>query len=186
MKKKLVFTLLATAIILTGCSSKEATTPTEKETFDFTVTEFVDTFDDVYNIDLTSMTTIDAEEKGTKIASYTCDVASESGKLLHYMVHYNEATKNVSYISFFFDKTIGDMEEALTLYYTHIGAIAEIIEPTINVGEIFSEISNVNGINEGTDGWATYEAEEFYMSAHCDDTYFDAYFIPIETYLKGE
>lgn len=186
MKKKLVFTFLATVIILTGCSSKEATTPAEKETFDFTVSEFTKTLENVYDIDLSPMTTIDAEEKGTKIASYTCDTGTDSAKLIHYMVHYNEATDNVSYISFFFDKNIGDVEKALTLYYTHVGAIAGIIEPTVNIGEIISEIGALLGDDEDITDWGTYKTDQFFLSASCDDTYYRAYFIPIETYLKGE
>ena len=157
----------------------------ETECFDVTVTEFADTLEYVCGANLLPIADIDAKERGTKIATYTCSTGNDGEKLIHYMVHYDETTENVSYISFFFEKNIADIEKTLTLYYTHIGAIAKIIEPTVDIGAIYDEISNVNGINEGLDGWATYKTEEFYMSASCDDTYFHANFTPIETYLKG-
>jgi hypothetical protein len=180
MKKRFIITMLLVALVLTGCSSKGED---KKERFDATVTELVETLNSKYVIGLTPVMVIDAEEKGTKIASYTCPIGNS--KNIHYMVHYDETTDNVSYISFFFDKNIGDIKKALTYYYIHIGAIAEIIEPTVDIGAIYDEISNVNGVNEGFDGSATYKTEEFYMSASCDDTYFHANFTPIETYLKG-
>lgn len=150
------------------------------ECFDFTNTEFITLLNEKYDIGLNSVTVIDSKEKGSKIATYTCDAGNDIDEMVHYSVQYDEITDNVSYISFFFDKNIDDVEEALTLYYTHIGAIAKTIEPTVDIGAIYDEI--INGFKG--DNFAIYEGVNFGLNAMCDDEYYHASFAPLEN-VKG-
>ena len=183
MKKLLA--LIMIFVLFFGCGTQEA--KQEKETaetvqyFDFTVSEFEEGMLEL-GVDLLSVTTIDAEESGEKISTYIFSTENDDSETgLHYQVNYNDATKKVSYISFFFGKGfMGDITKALTRYYYHINAIAGIINPNVDEDKLFESISNIDGLNEGIDGSTVYETENFKLFASCDDKYFNASFWGVE------
>jgi hypothetical protein len=189
MKRFLTCALLISTISFSGCGAEVSgrTIKEEKtiEYFDFTVNEFVNELSSSYLIDLDLFKTIDDETE--KISSYTYMVDNDIDNMMHYQVSYDDTTEKVSHIIFSFNKDfMGDITSAYTYFFYHIGAISEIIDPDIDIDEVYNEISNVNG-NEAN-SVELYENEEMCLIASCNDTQFTASFLPIEAinHTKGD
>ena len=180
MKKGFIITMLASAILLTGCSTKGEIV--EKEYFDFTPTEIVSELEDCL-IDFTPMAVVDNKEKAEKIAtcSSITDVFNTNkddiDAMIHYQFNYDDETHKVSYISFFLDR---NSAKAAERYLYHLDTIATIIDPNVNTDDIFDAIEK--GFNEFD--FAIYEGENFELYATRSGEYFNVSFRPIET-TKG-
>lgn len=176
--KKVFAILLAFVLIFSLCSCGEKSQAKEEPTayFPFTVSWFTNVFENEYGINLTPIRTIDTDDGG-KISTYTCNTEIEYN-YVHYSVSHDAATNKVSFISFDFDKSKRDMTGNLTLYYIHIGVIAEIINPAVDLDALYEAIINVNGENEGADEMAIYQTDEFNILATCYGDYFSASFVP--------
>ena len=177
--KKLLITFMAMVMMISvaGCSTQ---TPTqEQKAFDITINELVDRLDAECMIDLTPVTVIE-DKDGSKIATYTFSTENDSiDTSMHYQIDYDDTTKKVSYINFFFSKNfMGDVTNAHTRYLYHISAIAEILSPDINIDALYDEINTVNGTNENSSEIS--ENDTFTLFAYCSEEYFNASFRPIE------
>lgn len=185
MKKRVIISLLAAVLLLTGCNTKGEIVKKEEEKlyFDFSHTEIVSNLEE-YLIDFTARGIVDGEVKAEKIATYTSitDVfnadKNDVDAMIHYLFTYDDTTKKVSYISFFMDR---NATKAAERYLYHITAIAECIEPNINSDDIFKVIEN--GFNEYD--FAIYEGKTFELNVSRSEEFFNASFTPIKN-TKGE
>lgn len=191
MKRFLTSLILISVVSFSGCSSDVSTNNAKEETtieyFDFTNKELVNELETSWLIDLDLFSVVDDEDGKSKIASYTFATENDIDTMMHYQVSYDDITEKVSHIYFFFDKDfMGDITSAYTYFFYHIGAISEIIDPDIDIDEVYNEISNVNG-NEAN-SVELYKNEEFCLIASCDNTRFSASFLPIEAinHTKGD
>lgn len=184
MKKGFIITLLLTAIVLTGCSSKGEIKTEEAKTeyFDFSPTEIVNSLEEL-EIDFIPMGVIDSEEKTEKIATYSSvtDVFNHNkddiDAIIHYIITYDDTTNKVSKISFFFNR---HSTLARWRYLLHLKSIAEYINPNTNWDDISNAIEK--GFNEND--YAIYRGENFELYATLSDAYLNASFQPTET-TKG-
>lgn len=173
MKKRFIITLLVSALVFTGCGTKNEEEKTQY--FDFTKNEIVNELEE-WLIDYTLITIIDYEET-EKIATYTCgsDVITITNGvddgLLHYKFVYNDETNKVSSISFFLEE---DIEQSRARYLYHISSISQSIDPNVNIDEIYDTVKD--GLNG--EGFAIYNSENFILHASKSDDYFNAHFKP--------
>lgn len=174
MKKLLCVMSLAVVVLFAACGTSEKDPVLF---FDFTKTELVSGLSD-WGIALTPLFTLDDEESGGKIATYTFSTENDTtDTAMQYQVHYDETTEKVSYIYFSFDKSfMGEISSARTRFKYHISAISQIINPSADIDEIYAKISNANG---DSGGLSVYQSEEFSLFASCTDTYFTASFRPL-------
>lgn len=178
MKKKIIVILLASAVILAGCSSTKEVAKSI-ETFDFTPAEMTDELKTNRLIDFTAFDVVDTEEKAEKIATFGSitdifnDDNGDTDAMIHYSFTYDSTTYNTSCISFFMDR---NSTAAAERYLYHIYSIASCIDPSANTEEISSAIEN--GFNDN--GFAIYKGKNFVLNASRSEKYFSANFTPIE------
>lgn len=178
MKRIVLLVMVILTVSLTGCGTKAE--GAKSACFDFTVTELFDYLEGC-GINADNPMVIDMED-GSKLASFyymTDNDTTESQ--MHYSIVYDSETDCVYSISFFFGKDfMGDLTSAITRYYYHIYAIAEQIEPAIDVETISDTIQETMRLTDWQDGSVIYESDTFCLFASCSEDYFDAYFTPIE------
>lgn len=185
MKKGFIISMLATAVVLTGCNApkEEAKDYIKKAAFDFTPAEIVDTLR-VEEIEFTPMAVVDSKEKDEKIAAYSSltDVFNTDkeniGAMIHYQFTYDDTTYKVSRIHFFFDRY---STLATFRYLYHIKSIANYIDPNTNWDDISATIDK--GFNDYD--FAIYEGENFEIYASRSDEILSVSFAPNEN-TKGE
>lgn len=178
--------LLVSAIIITGCGTKNEGVKAETKTeyFDFTESEMVDKLSTDWLIDFTPIAVVDNKEKTGKIASYTAEVpvlnmgGEGDANMMHYLFAYDDTTNEVSHISFFTNR---DEQKAAEYFLYHIYAISQSIDQNANTDDITTAIKN--GFNECD--FATYNGVNFELNAFRNDEYFDASFTPIQN-TKGD
>ena len=159
MKKILILTLAA-LFVFTGCSSKGEATE-EKEYFDFTVTEFVDTLKDEYTIWLDLYSNFSYED-GTSIARYTYETTNDDiDTAVQYVLSYDSVNKKVSQISVDVDKNFMlDVEgAAFTRFLVHTGVVSSFIDPDTNTEVLNDTIAT--GILESELQAGIYEGANF-------------------------
>ena len=92
MKKRVIISLLAAVLLLTGCNTKGEIVKKEEEKlyFDFSHTEIVSNLEE-YLIDFTARGIVDGEVKAEKIATYTSitDVFNADKNDVDAMIHYH-------------------------------------------------------------------------------------------------
>lgn len=180
--KKMIAAVLATSfvVLVAGCGAKKEA---PLEYFDFTVSEITKELTESSLIGLTPIAVVDDEDKNTKIATYTSqsDVFNFTGydseAMIHYRFTYDAITNKVASVSFFFDTAYSkDLESVRSRFLYHIGAIANIIDPAIDVTDVYNTVKVVNNNNERTDDIGHYEAENFILNAFYTGTTFNAFF----------
>lgn len=187
MKKSFIIMLLVSAIIITGCGTKNEGVKEETKTeyFDFTVTDFVDTLSEEYFTHLTLISTVPVDD-GIKINSYTCGTLGYS-PLVHYQISYDEKTEKVTHISFFLDKDFEtDLSDlVLAHYFIHVQTVSSVIEPDIDNEALLDEIVTGFAEKKLNTSAALCERKKFTLYAFNSDSYFDASFQPIRN-TKGD
>lgn len=177
--KKILIIFMAIIMVLNIIGCRTANTIPEQKTFNITLNELVERLNSESMIDLTNFSVID-DKDGSKIATYTFSTENDyADTLVHYQIDYDDTTKKIYHINFFFSKNfMGDITNARTRYFYHIAAIAETLNPNVNIDDLYDKISTVNGINESSS--ETYENDVFNLLAYCHDEYFSASFEPVE------
>ena len=181
MKKGFIITLLLTAIVLTGCSSKGEIKTEEAKTeyFDFSPTEIVSRLEEEFLIDFTPFNVVDSYKETETIVSYTSktDIFNRDEYDINANIHYqftcDDITNKVSSISFLIDK---NSAKALERYFLHMLSIATCIDTNTNIDDISNAIEK--GFNEND--YAIYRGENFELYATQNDKFLDVLFNPIE------
>jgi hypothetical protein len=180
--KKIFILLFAVMLVFNGCSSEGETKTTETikpiETptnySGITVTDFATKLNDEYGIKLDLVFSTDNED-GTKTTSYS---ASDNS----IYVDYDNITGNVLSVSFLGSNIDNDdMLSVLTEYLVYTGAIAETIDPNIDIDALYDLISN--GFSDSE--FVNFEGEQFKITIHYSEMLYTATFTNKNT-IKGK
>lgn len=172
MKKVIFIALILSVVFCFGCGTKEEAPPTY---FEFTADEFVSKLEEDWSIDLVQDFVSYDEESGEKIASYKFSTTNDTKMTaMSYSIFYDSITNKVSYISFDVNKDfMGNVKNALTRFYFHIGAVAEIIDPGVNVDGICDNIKAA--FDDGEDIFF-YESDKYNILVNSSEYSFSASF----------